>query len=190
MFIKCKQIVYVMEILRVLATPKRGAVVEHVLNNPSLSIEVRGISKRTGTSPALVSRVVGTLRKAGLVKDDRVDAGNAMARALKILLNIRKIAVFIPVVRRVRWVVGVGVYGSWASGTNTEKSDLDLWIRVRKPVGEEKIAAIERVISQRTGVECSIVVVDDERMRKMRESDKPFYYALANSFTLWGEGIA
>lgn len=150
---------------------------------------VQQIAGKTGISKGLVSQYLALLEREGLLarKDDRTYRiiPSARSAAIKRLLNIDRVT---GVFKKPAWALGTGMYGSWAEGTNTEESDLDLWIFVKEPPAGTAVAEAERTVSRALSVEVHILVLSGEKMDRMKKNDDPFYRMFTRqSITLEGE---
>ncbi len=170
---------------------ERERIIEFIINNPTKKIKVRELAKLLKLSPAHVSRTLKILNEYNIIKDNKVDLSNPYARGLKIFFNIKNL-VEKNVIRKLKKIEasGAGIYGSWASGTNYEDSDLDIWIKTNKHPGEIKIAALSNEIRKLLGRNIQILVLTPERIERLKKDDAPFYYSLVfGSIRLYGEEI-
>ena len=90
------------------------------------------------------------------------------------------------------WARGIGIYGSWARGTNTIESDLDLWIIVKNyhPDLEFTIAEFEHNLSNTLECEVHSLILTKEKLKNISKEDPPFYSRLMNdTITLMGENL-
>lgn len=169
---------------------ERVKVAELLLYNPEIELKVRALARLAGVSPALVSSTISILRKEKIVKENKVNHLHPSARATKIMLNIEKIK-SVKLIQKARSLFkgckGIGLYGSWANGTNYSDSDLDLWIKAEDE-SDKKTIKLRRVIKQKLGLEANIIVLTKKRLKELKEKDFVFYCMLHNSFVLWGEG--
>ncbi|MDD5162642.1 MAG: nucleotidyltransferase domain-containing protein [Candidatus ainarchaeum sp.] len=156
-----------------------------------MELKVRSLARFAKVSPALVSGTIAILKKQGAINKGKIDLLHPSARALKILLNIESLtsAKFVPEIRSIfKDCNGIGLYGSWANGTNSKDSDLDFWVKSESE-SEEKSAKISRFVKQKLGLEASIIILTQKRLKELKEKDFVFYSMLYNCFLLWGEGI-
>jgi len=167
---------------------KGWEITKEILNNPEKEIHVRDIAKKLGVSPGLVSITVNELREKGFVKGNCVDITNPNVRAQKILINVETLNNIIDFLKKFG-VLGVGLYGSYAKGTNTASSDVDLWIKVKKHPDIIKIANLRAQIRNRINVEPSLLFLTNEKISEMREKNPSLYYSLYHGFVLRGENI-
>ncbi|EEB73071.1 nucleotidyltransferase family protein [Thermococcus sp. AM4] len=142
-------------------------------------------------SKGLVSKTLNLLTKYGIAeKKGRrfVILQTPKTRELKRFLNFVVLSGKLEPLKE-DWVLALGVYGSFARGENTDKSDLDVWILVEKP-SILKTASLQRKIETATGREVDLLVLTPKRVKALRENDPVFYYSLAyGSMIIWGESL-
>jgi predicted nucleotidyltransferase len=167
-------------------TKERLALLRAALTVPACTVQQ--IAGKTGISKGLVSQYLALLEHHDLLtrKDRMYHANNtAWTAAVKRLLNIDLVR---GVFHKPAWVLGIGMYGSWAEGTNMDESDLDLWVYIAEPPGGIAVAEVERTISRALSVEVHILVLSREKITGMKKSDEPFYRLFTRqSITLDGE---
>jgi predicted nucleotidyltransferase len=84
----------------------------------------------------------------------------------------------------------LGLYGSWARGTNHQDSDLDVWIRADSLPPESELARLQMILSLQADSEVNLLVLTPEKLERLKREDPPFYNSLVlNSITLKGEPI-
>lgn len=196
MFINWKHYVSNMETVSkgLLSSDERIRLLKKILNMAERNLYVRELARDVGVSAGFVSKYMGKLKESGITEEGRISLVNPKVRVLKIFLNINEMIdedVVGIIKNHIKGVRGIGIYGSWADGTNLEGSDLDIWVLVGKkapdPVDSANaVAEIEKKIN----VETSLYVLTDEELEELRKSESPFYYSLSDSFVLCGEGIA
>ena len=87
-------------------------------------------------------------------------------------------------------IIGMGVYGSYAKGTNDENSDIDIWIKSKGPLKEDDIAKFEYEMSKKLGARLNVTVLYPKKIERLKKDDKEFYYSIASgSFLIRGEGL-
>ncbi len=180
-----------MEIHPLVSTEERELILGYLLAHPSEKINMNGIARELGLSPGQIHKYVSILRKEGLVKGDEWAEG-PLAHALRLLFNIKRIggAEVVGILRReLPGVTGVGIFGSWASGTNLEGSDLDIWVKMGKEPEELAVARARRKLEERVGAPVDIVIATPERMEHFRKKSDAFYFSLYNGRFLWGEEL-
>lgn len=178
------------ELAEVFRTEERVRILRHVAERGTVT--AMAIVRAEGVSKALVSRYLRRLEDEGyLVRQGRtyVWLDHARGRSVKRLLTADRLA---PVLRLPVWAMGIGIYGSYAAGTNTAGSDLDVWVLVGEytPDLEVSAARVEREIERETGVETSLLLLTAKRLAELRRTDEPFYRSLISSnITFGGVGI-
>jgi predicted nucleotidyltransferase/DNA-directed RNA polymerase subunit H (RpoH/RPB5) len=180
-----------MRIHPLLSTEEREKILGYLLMHPSEKINMNGVARELGLSPGQVHKYVSILRKEGLVEKDEWKEV-PLAHSLRLLFNIKKVggAGIVDVLRReLPGVEGIGIFGSWASGTNAEGSDLDIWVKMGKEPEELAVAKARKRLEGKVGVPVDIVIATPERMKHFREKSDAFYFSLYNGRILWGEGL-
>lgn len=180
-----------MKLQGLFSTPEREKILQQILAHPSRKIKISQLAEETGLSLGFVSNYVNMLRKKGVARE-KLEAEKPEARALKQLVNVNVLVEngVVEVIRKnLPGVTGIGVYGSWANGTNYEDSDLDIWVKAEKKPADPVLAKTRRKIEERLGTKTTVLILSKQRLRELVEKDKPFYSSLFHSFRLWGESI-
>ena len=167
-------------------TPERITLTRTVLLSEGSTVQQ--MVSRTHLSKGFISPFLALLEGEGLlVRQNRVyrPAPSALTFAVKRLLNIDLVS---RVFQKPEWALGIGIYGSWADGTNTEGSDLDLWVLCKTIPPMIKVANVEHSVASALSVEVHLMVLNMEKIEEMKRSDLPFYLSfLRQSITLEGE---
>jgi predicted nucleotidyltransferase len=168
------------------STSQRIKILEAVIFRMG-SVSVNNIASQLGLSKGLVSKYFQILLKEQILKKEKgklVVDDNASVKAVKILLNVRRIDT--RIFSKYPFVTAVGLYGSCARGENTEDSDVDLWVRV-KDVKETKIASLTSEINKKIK-NAKLLFLSDKKIEKLRKEDIMFYYSLSfGSIILYGD---
>ena len=168
-------------------TEERERILACTLDRPACTVQE--IADATGVTKGLVSRYLLSLAARGiLVRRERTYhlQYTAMTRHLKQVLNIERMR---SVITLPEWAFGIGLYGSFAQGTNTRESDCDLWARVPELPPELTVAAAEREWSKQLSAEVHVLVLTPEKIRALLENDKPFWQAFTrDAIVLEGTG--
>ena len=169
-------------------TEERARVLRYVVFRSAF--RVAEVSRATGVTKGLVSRYLRLLVEHGLLqKEGRVYSPHdgAYSRAIRLLFNLERIDLSTLSLGPVR---GLGLYGSWARGTNHQESDLDVWIRADSLPQESVLARLQKDLSLQTEGEVNLLVLTPEKLESLRREDPPFYNSLfMNSVTLKGESL-
>ena len=168
------------------STSQRIKILEAVIFRTG-SVSVNNIASQLGLSKGLVSKYFQILLKEQILKKEKgklVVADNASVKAVKILLNLRRIDT--RIFSKYPFVTAVGLYGSCARGENTEDSDVDLWVRV-KDVEETKIASLTSEINKKIK-NAKLLFLSGKKIEKLRKEDIMFYHSLSfGSIILYGD---
>lgn len=180
-----------MHIHKLFTSEKQLSILEILLFKPQTKIAIRQLAKEASVSPSLVSKTIGILKKFDIVKNGGVDYSATLVRAFKLLINVSKFDQ--QTISQIKAIVptagGIGLYGSWANGTNYADSDLDLWVKAKKQVPDKNILQLRSYLKEKLKTEPSVLILTDDKVKQLREKDFVFYCSLLNSFLLWGESI-
>jgi len=130
---------------------------------------VQQIATKTGLSKGLVSLYLGLLEHEGMLeRKDRTYTlkFSPLSIAVKRLLNIDLVT---SVFKKPAWATGIGMYGSWAEGTNTEESDIDLWAFSEKLPPGTAVAELEWGISRSLSAEVHLLVLNRDKIAAMKK---------------------
>ena len=167
-------------------TEERITLLRAALSVPACTVQQ--ITSKTGLSKGLVSPYLALLEREGLLeKNDRTYQlkFSPLTAAVKRLLNIDLVT---AVFKRPAWASGIGMYGSWAEGMNTEESDIDLWVYAKNLPSGIIIAELEREISRKISAQVHVLLLTQEKIATMKGADEPFYRSFVKqSITLEGE---
>jgi predicted nucleotidyltransferase len=171
-------------------TAERVKILRHIGIRETFT--VHSVAGETGLSKGLVSAYLNfLLGECLLSRENRTFRRNddAMWQAVKLVLNIdllREKASLPP------WADGIGIYGSWAEGTNESDSDLDVWVSVRNynPDLEFAVGELQHELSYATGNDTHALILTREKLQDLKAHDIPFYTTFRRShLTLCGEDI-
>ena len=176
-----------MNIHELFSTRERIRILKHILYLEK-DFGVSEIAKKLKISKGLVSKYFEILLKKGILKKSRkkftVRRDNHLVKGIKIMLNLEKIDA--KIFKKYKFVKAAGLYGSCAKGTNTESSDVDIWIKVEN-AGERNIVNLVSEIKKRLG-NASVLVLDEKKIKLLKEKDPLFYYSLYfGSIIIYGE---
>ncbi len=163
-----------------LTTPRNLEIIS-IISKEELSI--RGIAERIRCSPGTVHHAVKLFKEYDIAKTrkDRnqvlvkPNRENPVYQAIKSSINmwlIQSANTFHELVK-----VGViGIYGSYARGTDDAQSDIDLLIVTEKK--EMEIREQIRKMEDELGRTINLLVITKKNLHKLEEKDKPFYIRL------------
>lgn len=174
-----------------LSTKEREKILGYLLEHPSGRINMNKLARELKLSVGQIHKYVSILRKDGLVVGDELQE-IPFTCALRLLWNLKRIqeADAVRILRRhFPKLKGVGIYGSWAGGTNLEDADLDIWVKMKKEPGDIELAKARKEIEGKIGVPVDITITTPERLEHFLEKSEAFYFSLYNGRILWGEGL-
>ena len=88
------------------------------------------------------------------------------------------------------WSQSAALYGSWASGTNTDESDIDIWIKTDKAPSTHELNQLYSKLSSRTSSDVHILILTPEKLDDIKLNDPPFYNSLMKtSLVIEGEPV-
>lgn len=177
---------------KIFSSRQREEITAYILGHPSKGHRVREIAKEFRVSVGSVSQLLALLKKSQIMKRRGdvffVDADLALTKAVKIVLNVAGLDV--SPLKRIPGVQGIGLYGSWAKGTNREDSDIDIWIKVKGRTGQEAVARASGQLNRKTRHKAQVLVLDPEKSESLEKEDPIFYYSLVyGSVVLYGESL-
>jgi predicted nucleotidyltransferase len=171
-------------------TDERVKILRYICMRNTFSVQ--SVSKDNNLSKGLVSHYFSLLTHEHLLtRENRSFHRNcdpmwcAVTRVLNLDL-LRKNVSLPP------WAESIGIYGSWAEGTNNRESDLDLWVLVKNytPDLEFEAGELQRELGAATGTEVHVLILTREKLQALKKKDIPFYTNFKNNhLTLSGDEI-
>ncbi|TET90301.1 MAG: ArsR family transcriptional regulator [Methanomassiliicoccales archaeon] len=178
-----------MNLQNLFGSKERVKILEHVMTRDNL--RVTQISKELKISKGLVSEFMRILQKNGLVRRENgavySPADNPATREVKRIINLSKVRL-----RRINKerIEGIGIYGSWARGTNVIDSDVDVWVKAKEYPPQEYLAKLSSQLRKMLGGEVRLLVLTPKKMRQISKDEVFFSSLVRDSVLLWGEDIA
>jgi predicted nucleotidyltransferase len=169
----------------IFSTEERISILNEVLFRREST--VNEISLSANVNKGLVSIFIRKLVDFNILKKKgRIisPVESSFTKQIKVLLNLEKI-------RNLEFteIQGMGLFGSWADGTNFQDSDIDMWLKLEK---EQPllIGTLIQKISRATGKEPDLLILTEERWINIKENDKPFFDKIINNnITVFGEDL-
>lgn len=176
-----------MEELLLLKTAK------HFLDNPYEEIYLRELARKLKLSPFATKKYADVLLKEGLIIETRkanlryfkANLANLFFKHLKISLNIKiildsNLVAFLK--ENISNVSSIVLFGSFARGENTKKSDVDIVI-----IGKKKYLNLNKFERKISG-DINMHIFSWSDWRNKIKKDKPFYYeVILHGIPLFGE---
>lgn len=169
------------------------AALKTVLSSPQVSFSVRGLARAAGLSPGAAQTALKYMQQTELVSlkivgktfQFKANLDSALCRHWKIVFNLEQITdsrIVQECVKKIPALQSVLLYGSFARGTNDEKSDIDLLFITHHPV------KINLGFVNRLKKEANITVFSLNEWRKNALENKVFYEnIILDSIALVGE---
>lgn len=170
-------------------------VLAFFLAYPSSQFYGSEIADKTGISIGQISKVLGDLKKTGLVEMDRrgrtelyrIIFDNPALRAFKVLNTIISIE---PLVERLKGMSKrVVLYGSCACGTNIEGSDLDLLVVSTKKDNIQEIISGFPTVAYYGFSEIRAVIKTPAEWATLEEKDPVYHNELLRGVALYEKEI-
>ncbi|MCK4456898.1 MAG: ArsR family transcriptional regulator [Thermoplasmata archaeon] len=178
-----------MNLVSLFGSRERLKILEHVMSRKGL--RVTDIAKELNVSKGLVSKFMRTLLDSGIVrKSDGAfysPSDSYATRQIKRVINLSKVNL-----RRIdrKMIDGMGIYGSWARGTNTIESDADIWVKAEEYPPQEYLAKLSAQLRRIFGCEIRLLVLTPTKTQELMKDDVFFSALTRDSVLLWGEDIA
>jgi len=170
------------------STRERIKILNHVIYKTG-HLNVNKVAKNVELSKGLVSKYFKHLTREGILekKDDSFLVQSSVnTRAVRILLNLNIFDT--DLFKKHGFIKGAGIYGSNVKGTNTEDSDIDLWV-VTEKISEEALAKLTGELKKNFGDVRPLYLTKD-KLELLRKEDPTFYHSLVfGSITIHGDDI-
>ena len=180
-----------MNIQPLFSTVEREKIFTYLIYHFEEGISLHKIAREVGVSPSQVHKYVSILKDMRFVQDNKL-LDSPLIRSLRLvenLLQLRKERVVNFLKKSIPSAEGIGIYGSWAKGSNTGDADLDIWIKVSKAPDDLTLAKTRRTLEKKLGVVVDLTPITPEKFEYLKKKNPPFYFSLCNSTRLWGEKL-
>lgn len=176
---------------------KEWKILRFFLENPGYAFYVNETAQKVKVSSGSVSKFLKELERDRVVKKRKI--GNSLlyelndelliVKQLKVLVFLLKLEEFDIVKKFLKEDEGINsivVYGSYASGENDEKSDLDLLIISNKKGKQQHIDLIHEM-EEKFKKAVNLEIYDILEWKKIAEKNKEFYQSVKeNHLLLYG----
>ena len=130
---------------------------------------LREISETLKFPPSAAHSAIKRLLRFGFIKvrEQRnrkyfsIDRENILLKRIKSFLNLEKL-LNSKAYRKLRQLGKVGIYGSFADGSNDEHSDLDLWVYADK-INPGSASRISAIFEREFEVETNILILNKNK---------------------------
>lgn len=182
-----------MESLIALFTHENAQILKCLFREP---LYISEIADKVGCSPSTAHRAVSLLKKLQLVSLRKLKnkvvvelvRESALLKSVKRLLNVDSL-LCLGGLEKLQKHGTVGIYGSFANGTDTPESDIDLWLCSESKIRALELRKIVRGIEKQLGKRISLIILSPAKLKKLRTEDPEFYHRLKFTSISLGEEI-
>jgi predicted nucleotidyltransferase/predicted transcriptional regulator len=150
-------------------------------------LSVGAISKELNVSKGMVSQYLDILRKDGILKRTKNKykvLENTKTASVRLLFNIGDFDA--GVFGNFKFVKRAGLYGSSIKGSNTESSDIDVWILV-DGAREQELAKLTRTLKA-MDERIRPLYLTKEKLEALKREEQTFYYSIYfGTIDIWGD---
>lgn len=166
----------------------RQKVLSFLLDHPDKVFYDREISRLSGVSRAGTNFALRDIYKEGLIKREKrgrmyfysIDIANPLIKQLKITQNITRLSNLLEKLKP--FSLKVILYGSAAKGTNTQESDLDLFILTREKNEIKKI-----IFESSLREKIQYVSQTPNEYARSKEENPVFHKEISEGIILWDQ---
>jgi hypothetical protein len=148
---------------------------------------VGAISRELDVSKGMVSQYLDILRRDGILRRTKNRYSvleNTKTASVRLLFTISDFDA--GVFDGFRFVKRAGLYGSCSKGSNTESSDIDVWILV-DGASEPELAKLTRTLKA-MDERIRPLYLTKEKLEALKREEKTFYYSIYfGSIDIWGD---
>jgi predicted nucleotidyltransferase len=168
-------------------TPTLLRVLYTFHEKPHEELHEREVVRRTGISEGSANKILRKLSKVDMLERDkkgrmvfyRLNMKSAVARQFKVLFNVYSLNELVNEIKQ--HSKKITLFGSCSEGTDTEESDIDLFILTK-----EKNTVSSRINSyQGTDRKITPIAVNSNEFVELRKKDKPLYDRILKGIVLW-----
>ena len=154
---------------------------------PKQELHEREVMRKAETSKGSAGRILRKLSQIGVLEKNRrgrmvfyrLNMRNAVARQFKVLFNVYSLNKLVNEIKQ--YCKKIILFGSCSEGTDTEESDVDLFI-----LTSEKNKINPKVNSyQKAERRIAPVIVNSNEFVTLKRKDKPLYDRILKGITLW-----
>ena len=123
-------------------TKKTKKVLDYFIEFPKLRIHLRALARKLKISSSTAKIALEDLKKKGLILEEKIanlrifksNLNTIKFREIKKLINLEEIEPLVEEIKNKTNIISLVLFGSYAKGTNTEKSDIDLLLITNKKI--------------------------------------------------------
>jgi predicted nucleotidyltransferase len=168
-------------------TPTLLKVLYMFHEKPMQELHEREVVRRAGISKGSANKILRKLSDIDVLDRDKrgrmvfysLNMENAVTRQFKVLFNVYSLNELVNKIKQ--YCKKIILFGSCSEGTDTEESDVDLFI-----LTNEKSRVNPKVNSyQKAGRRIAPVIVNSNEFVELRRKDKPLYDRILKGMSLW-----
>ena len=171
-----------MERLIALFTRENMRILEVLFREP---LYISEIADKVGCSPSTAHRAISLLKREGIASLRKVknkivaelDRGNVLLKNIKSLLNVNSL-LSLNELKNLQKYGAIGIYGSFAEGTDGPESDIDMWLYSEKKTSALDLRKAVRSLERKLGRRISSIILSPAKLKKLKAEDLEFYYRL------------
>ena len=146
-------------------------------------LHVRDIAEKLDISPATVHNFAKKLKEEGLLKEEkdknriilRLNNNHPLIKQARTILNYQDF-IKTKTYKKLKKIGEMGIYGSYAEGTDDAQSDLDLWMKTDKK--ELELRPLIRELEEELRTKVSLLVLTKEKIKSIEKNDSEFFMRL------------
>lgn len=169
-----------MELSRVFA--KKSIDIIELLNEKPRHI--RDVAEELGCNPATVHAAASLFEKIGIVKTTKrknmklisLNRENAFLRGVKSLINLYKLKNS-KTYPKLAALGQIGIYGSYAQGSDDPTSDIDMWIHSQE-TNLRQVLPLIKELEQELKKTVNVLILTDRLIKRYIKEDPEFYIRL------------
>lgn len=158
-----------------------------LLDNPMKDFYEREISNKSGVSIGATNKMLKTFAELSIIKREkrgkmyfyRVSMESPIARQFKILFNVLEINDFLERIRPL--TMKIILFGSCAEGTDTEESDMDIFILTKDK--KAVLAAMRQATRPERRI--SPIIIETLQLPAFKKENAPLYEKIKSGIVLW-----
>jgi predicted nucleotidyltransferase len=153
---------------------------------PMQELHEREVVRRAGISKGSANTILRKLSEINVLERDKrgrmvfysLNMKNAVTRQFKVLFNVYSLNELVNEIKQ--YCKRIILFGSCSEGTDTEESDVDLFI-----LTNEKSKVNSKVTYQKVGRRIAPIIVNSNEFVELKRKDKPLYDRILKGISLW-----
>jgi predicted DNA-binding protein YlxM (UPF0122 family) len=179
MFINKEHFLFKMDLISILT--KNNVNIIKLLCKENLHI--RDIADKLNYSPSSVHKLIQNLKKYNAIEEIKqknrliikLNNNNTIINEIKRIINFNDL-INSKSYKKLKSFGKIGVYGSFAKGTNDLGSDIDLWLLTKK--SELELRPLLRQLGLDLGYKVNILILSEKKIKQIKNEDYEFYIRL------------